>query len=461
MKRKRFGSSKKQAGKGRAIKVTRKMANLERVNDYAAGVDIGSESHFVAVPPGSCATPVKEFGVFTRNLYALADWLTECGVKTVAMESTGVYWVPLYEVLEVRGFEVKLVDAGKVKNVSGRKSDVLDCQWLQQLHSYGLLAGSFRPDDEIVVLRAYTRQREMLVKSGATHIQHMQKAMQQMNLRLDAVVSDITGDTGLRIIKAILGGERDVTKLGALKDYRCRSSEQEIAESLVGNYRPEHLFSLKQALELFEIYQGKIRECEAEMESYLKSMTHKRDDEPPRSAEAEKRNRLSFNVRDEAWKLTGVDLFRIRGLNSETILRIIGEVGVDVASRFPTEKTFSSWLGLSPNNRISGGKVLLSKTKPSKNRAAAAFRQAAVSLERSQSELGAFYRRMKARLGPGKAITATAHKIARIYYHLIKTGEEYVDKGAKAYEEKQKERMLKNLRKRAQGYGFKLVPVAS
>jgi len=460
MKKKRISFSRKHPGKGRVVEVARKEQELARINHHAAGIDIGAESHFVAVPPESTPTPVKQFGVFTRDLYALADWLEECGVKTVAMESTGVYWVPLYEVLEERGFEVKLVDAHKVKNVSGRKSDVLDCQWLQQLESYGLLAGAFRPTDEIVVLRGYTRQREMLVKSASTHIQHMQKALQQMNLRLDNVVSDITGETGMRILKAILSGERDVQKLGEMRDYRCHASAREIAESLIGNYRQEHLFALRQAVELFEFYQAKILECEAEMEKYLHRLPHKREDEPPPLPKGEKHSRVSFNVREEAWKLTGVDLFRIQGLNAETVLRITSEVGVEVASRFPTEKHFTSWLSLSPNNKISGGKVLSSKTKVSRNRAAAAFRQAAVSVERSESELGAYYRRMKARKGPAQAVTATAHKIARIYYHLLKTGEEYVDGGAQAYEEKYRERVVSHLKKRARGLGYELVAVA-
>jgi len=460
MKKKRSNFRRRHPGRGRVIEVARKEQAWERINHHAAGIDIGAESHFVAVPPESTPTPVKQFGVFTRDLYALADWLEECGVKTVAMESTGVYWVPLYEVLEERGFEVKLVDAHKVKNVSGRKSDVLDCQWLQQLESYGLLAGAFRPADEIVVLRGYTRQREMLVKSASTHIQHMQKALQQMNLRLDNVVSDITGETGMRILKAILSGERDVEKLGEMRNYRCHASAREIAESLVGNYRQEHLFALKQAVELFEFYQAKISECEAEMGKYLQSLPHQREDEPPPLPKGEKHSRVSFNVREEAWKLTGVDLFRIQGLNAETVLRITSEVGVEVASRFPTEKNFSSWLSLSPNHKISGGKVLSSKTKVSRNRAAQAFRQAAVSVERSESELGAYYRRMKARKGPAQAVTATAHKIARIYYHLLKTGEEYVDGGARAYEEKYRERVVSNLKKRARGLGYELVAVA-
>ena len=249
MKGKPLSSRKKKTPSGRVVKVSNKDARLTRINEHAAGIDIGSESHFVAVPPDSCPDPVRQFGVFTKDLYAIADWLKECGVKTVAMESTGVYWVPLYEVLEERGFDVKLVDARKVKNVSGRKSDVMDCQWLQQLESYGLLQGAFRPADEIVILRGYMRQREMLVKSGSTHIQHMQKALQQMNLRLDNVVSDITGQTGMRILKGILKGERDARKLASMRDPHCKATEEVIAASLVGNYRQEHLFSLKQAVE--------------------------------------------------------------------------------------------------------------------------------------------------------------------------------------------------------------------
>lgn len=459
MKGKRFSARKNKSLSGRVIKVARKECELTRINEHAAGIDIGSTSHFVAVPPSSCPDPVRQFGVFTKDLYAIADWLEECGVKTVAMESTGVYWVPLYQVLEERGFDVKLVDARKVKRVTGRKSDVLDCQWLQQLESYGLLAGAFRPPDEIVVLRSFMRQREMLVKSAATHIQHMQKALQQMNLRLDNVVSDITGQTGMRILKAIIGGERNVEKLGLMRDPHCKASAEVIAQSLVGNYRQEHLFALRQAVELFEFYQQKIRECEEEIEAYLKKLPHKRDDEPPPLEGRPKRSRVGFNVRDEAYKLLGVDLFRIKGLNAETVLRLVSEVGVDLG-RFPTEKQFSSWLSLSPEKKITGGKVLSSKTRSSRNRAAQAFRQAAVSVQGSESELGAYFRRMKARLGSAAAVTATAHKLARIYYRLVKYGEEYIEVGARAYEEKHRQRVVSNLRKRARGLGYELVTAA-
>jgi transposase len=451
---------KKLAAPGGRVVEARSSGELNRINEHAAGIDVGGERHYVAVPPGSSEHPVREFGVFTKDLYAIAEWLRECGIDAVAMESTGVYWVPLYEVLEERGFKVKLVDARKVKNVSGRKTDVLDCQWVQQLESYGLLQAAYRPADEIVVLRSYVRQREMLVKSAAVHIQHMQKALQQMNLRLDNVVSDITGETGMRIIKAILAGERDAEKLGKMRDFRCHASAEEIAQSLIGNYRQEHLFSLKQAVELFEYYQEKIRECEAEMERYLGSLPHVTEEEPPELPLKGKQNLMSFNVRDHAYKMLGVDLFRIRGLNSETILRIVSEVGVDL-NAFPSEKHFASWLCLNPNRRVSGGKELSSRTNPSRNRAAAAFRQAAVSVKASQSELGAFYRRKRAQKGPASAATATAHKIARLYYSLVKNGTEYQEQGARAYEERERARIVANLKKRAKTLGFELVAKAA
>ena len=334
---------------------------LERVNEHAAGIDVGSDRHYVAVPSGSDEHPVREFGVFTRDLNAIADWLKKCGVTSVAMESTGVYWVPLYEVLEERGLSVKLVDARKVKNVSGRKSDVSDCQWIQQLESYGLLAAAYRPSEEVVILRGYVRQREMLVRLAVTHIQHMQKALQQMNLRLDTVVADVTGQTGMRIIKAILDGERDTRVLGEMRDPRCKATADQIAASLEGTFRREHMFELRQAFELFEVYQEKIAACEAEMKNYLTEMTEGYDDDPPPKGDRRKHESMSFSVRDYAWKLTGVDLFKINGLGSETILRILSEVGVDL-SAFPTEKHFASWLCLSPNRRISGKKVPVSYT---------------------------------------------------------------------------------------------------
>jgi hypothetical protein len=331
---------------------------------------------------------------------------------------------------------------------------------VQQLESYGLLGAAYRPPEQIVVLRAFVRQREMLVKCAATHIQQMQKALQQMNLRLDTVVSDITGQTGMRIIRAILEGERDLRRLGAMRDPHCKASSEQIAASLVGNYRREHLFELRQAVELLEIYQGKIRECEGEMERYLAELTEVEDREPPPPAPGRKGETMSFSVRAYAWKLLGVDLFRIKGLSSETVLRLNSEVGTDLGA-FPSEKHFASWLCLSPNRRVSGGRVLTSRTQTSANRAAAALRQAAVSVARSDSDLGAYYRRMKAKKGPASAVTATAHKLARISYAVVKNGREYEERGAALYEERERERALASLRKRAQGLGYELVARAA
>jgi transposase len=392
--------------------------HLRHINMHAAGIDIGSDRHLVAVPEGSDTVSVRQFGTFTSDLHEIADWLKRCGVTTVAMESTGVYWIPLFELLEQRGFEVKLVDARHVKNVSGRKSDVLDCQWLQQLHTYGLLQGAFRPSDEICVLRSYMRQKEMLIQASSMHVQHMQKALQQMNLLLHNVVSDITGVTGMKIIKAIIAGERDPDVLALNRQKECRNTEQTIAKSLVGNYRDEHLFALKQAFDLYEIYQGMITECEAVIVKHLGDQPDITDDQPPESGKTvrmRERVRAGVDVRQKLFKMTGVDLFAIPGLAADTLLTLTSEVGLDM-SAWKTEKNFTSWLGLCPGTRVSGGKILDRRTKRNANRAAQAFRMAASSLARSQTSLGAFYRRIRSRTGGRQAITATAHKLARLYY---------------------------------------------
>ena len=439
------------------MKIRPQPKDLDRINHHAAGIDVGSERHLVAVPPDNTEQCVREFGTFTPDLEALAQWLGECGVTSVALESTGVYWIPVYELLDAKGFEVKLVDARKARNVSGRKSDVLDCQWLQQLHSYGLLQGAFRPSDEIVVLRGYWRQRDMLVKYAASHIQHMQKALQQMNLRLDNVVTDISGQTGMAIINAILEGERDSHNLAHLRDPHCKSSEEEIAASLQGNYRAEHLLALKQAVELYEFYQTKIRECEKEIAEYLDTLPRQTDDDPPPPGKQRKRHDVSFDVRGYCYKLIGIDLFRVSGLSADTILTLYSEVGIDM-SHWPTEKHFSAWLCLSPGTKTSGRRVLSRKTRPTSNRAAAAFRQSAVSAGKSDTALGAFYRRIRARSGPAKAATATAHKIAKIYYHLLKHHEEYQASTAEAYDAQYRERTIRNLQKRAKRLGYQLLP---
>ena len=456
-------SKRRSKPKSKKITVPKLPPHLQHINLNAAGIDIGSERHLVAVPEGRDPVSVREFGTFTADLEALATWLKRCGVTTVAMESTGVYWIPLFELLERRGFEVKLVDARHVRNVSGRKSDVLDCQWLQQLHTYGLLAGAFRPADEVCVLRSYLRQREMLTQTAGMHIQHMQKALQQMNLLLHNVVSDITGVTGMKIIKAILGGERDAQVLARNRDERCQNSTATIAKSLVGNYREEHLFALRQAVALYETYQAKIADCNQAIIKAVEKQPDISDDDPPtpeKQVLARHRIRAGVDVRHLLFKKSGVDLFAIPGLAADTLLTLASEVGFDLTP-WKTEKHFASWLGLCPGTKSSGGKVLNNKTKRNPNRATQAFRMAAASLYRSQTALGAFYRRIKARAGGQQAVTATAHKIARIFYAMLTQGTSYVEVGQQAYEQRYKERRIDHLKAQAKSLGFQLVSYAT
>src|SRR5258705_7012664 len=377
-------SKRTKKSKFQKFKVQSLPEHLPHINLNAVGIDIGSERHMVAVPEGRDEVSVREFGAFTADLQALADWLQQCGVTTVAMESTGVYWIPLFELLERRGFEVKLVDARHVKNVSGRKSDVLDCQWIQQLHTYGLLAGAFRPPDEVCVLRSFLRQREMLIQTASMHIQHIQKALQQMNLLLHNVVSDITGVTGMKIINAILAGERDPRVLARNRDQRCHNTTATIAKSLVGNYREEHLFALRQAVDLYETYQAKIADCDRAIIKQVEKQPNSSDEGPPTPAkqvQARDRIRAGVDVRDLLFKKSGVDLFAIPGLAADTLLTVASEVGFDMAP-WKTEKHFASWLSVCPGTKKSGGKVLRNKTKRNPNRATQAFRMAARSEER-------------------------------------------------------------------------------
>ena len=435
-------------------------AELPQLNLNAAGIDVGATSHFVAVPADRSEQPVQEFEAFTADLYRLADWLTECGVETVAMESTGVYWIPLFGVLEERGFQVMLVDPRRIKNVPGRKSDVVDCQWLQQLHTYGLLSGAFRPEEDIRRLRSYLRQRAMLVQYASHHVQHMQKALTQMNVKLQHVISDITGKTGMAIIEAIVGGERNPRRLARLRDRRIKADEATIARSLRGHWREEHLFELAQAMELYRVYQGKIAECDGEIEAQLAGFEDHSDGEPPapNGKRGNQKNAPGFDVQSQLYRMTGVDLTRIDGVDSFTALKVISEIGTDM-TKWPSAKHFASWLGLSPDNRITGGRVISSKTKASANRAAAALRLAANALHRSDSALGAFLRRKKAHLGAPKAITATAHKLARIIYSMLRYGQQYVDAGAAYYESQYRHRALRAAKQRAAKLGYQLVPL--
>ena len=436
-------------------------AELSQVNLNAAGIDVGATSHYVAVPADRAEPPVQEFAAFTADLYRLADWLTECGVETVAMESTGVYWIPLFGALEERGFQVMLVDPRRIKHVSGRKTDMLDCQWLQQLHTYGLLSGAFRPEADIRRLRSYLRQRAMLVEYASHHIQHMQKVLTQMNVKLQHVISNITGQPGMAIIEAIVSGERDPRQLAKLRDHRIRADEATIARSLQGHWLEEHIFELTQALELYRFYHQKIAECDWEIEAQLERFDDVSDGGSPdgKGRRRSQGNAPSFDIRTHLYRMRGVDLTRIDGVDGFTALKVISEIGTDM-TKWPSAKHFASWLGLSPDNRITGGKVKSSKTKPSANRAAAALRMAAHGLHRSDSALGAFLRRKKAHLGAPKAITATAHKLARLIYSMLRYGQEYVDAGAEYYERRYQHRALRAAKRRAAQLGYQLVPMS-
>lgn len=434
-----------------------------------AGIDIGSKSHFVAVPSERDHTPVREFSTFTADLHKMVKWLKECGIKTIIMESTGVYWIPAFELLESSGFDVKLVNARHIKNVSAHKTDVLDCQWLQQLGTFGLVKSAFRPADAILPLRTYLRQRDMLIKNASTHILHMQKALTQMNLQLHNVISDITGTTGMAIIRNIVAGVTDPKALAALRDERCHNPQEVIEASLVGNYRAEHLFSLKQALELYDYYRQKILECDRQIEEQAKRLETKCDPEKlntlkkkhlPKKTKKTRKHEYSFDLTSELIRITGVNLTKIPAIGASTALTIVSEIGLDM-SRWRSAKSFASWLGLCPGNKVSGGKRLSGKTKPCANRVAIALRVAANTLYRSECAFGAFLRRMKGRLGSPKAITALAHKLARLIYIMLKYGHEYVEKGVDFYEDMYKKRRESSLRKKAKEMGYNLIPRAA
>ena len=434
---------------------------LEQVQLNAAGIDIGAEEIYVCVPPGHGDERIQVFPTFTVDLNRLAKWLVAREVKTVAMESTGIYWIPLYDILEDHGITVCLVNARHLKNVTGRKSDVSDCEWLYQLHTYGLLRGAFHPTDEIRALRTLARQRKMLVQYRAAHIQHMQKAMELMNIKLTYVLSDITGVTGMAIIHSILDGERNPQVLAQYRDPKCKHSEGEIAKALEGNYRREHLFALQQAVELYDAYGGQLQALDEEMEAMYTELQLPEDEFPDGTTppapkrESRRKNQAHFDLSSALYQMVGVDLTQIKGIDALTAQTILSEVGMDM-SKWPTEKHFASWLGLCPNNQITGGKVKRRRTKKTDNSAAAALRVAAQSLARSNSAIGAFYRRMKARSGKKMANVATAHKLSRIVYYMLKNRVDFVDFGADHYDAQQRERAIKRLHKQASRLGMKV-----
>jgi transposase len=442
---------------------TRRRTKLHIMYPRAAGIDVGSTFHVVAVPPELSTEPVQTFQSFTSDLYRLATWLVEIGVTTVAMESTGIYWIPVFDILEAHGLEGLLVNARQVKTVPGRKTDVNDAQWLQQLHTYGLLRGSFHPAQDWAALRGYLRHRERLVEYAAAHIQPMQKALMQMNLQLHHVISDITGMTGMKIMRAIVAGQHDPAALATYRDARCKASEETIREALTGHYRREHVFALRQALELSDSYQARIEACDQEIKSTLESLQHDEismDTLPAARHKQRQSHEPLFAVREALFRVLGVDLSQIDGFSAYTTLKLVGECGMDM-SRWPTEKHFTSWLTLAPGNKISGGKVLNTKTRRSANRAATIFRLSAMNVGQTHTALGAFYRRLASRSGKAKAITATARKLAVLSYNTLRYGMAYEDPGAAYYEDRYRQRVLKGLHRRAKEFGYALTAVGT
>ena len=434
---------------------------LEIVHPEAAGIDVGGSEHWVAISPDRDPEPVRRFGCFTADLREMARWLVEKGVRSVAMQSTGVYWMPVFEILEQHGLEVFLVNARHTKNVPGRKSDVQECQWLLKLHAFGLLNNSFQPTDEIRIARTLWRQRGNLVAEAGSAIQRMQKVLIEMNVQLSNVLSDLSGVSGMNIIGAILEGERDPWKLAALVEPEVKATPEDIAKSLEGNWREELLFVLRQHVELYRFYQEKIADCDLQLRKHLESLGSKVDlEDAADRAEAEGQERQpersAFDLRTELYRITGIDWAQINGIDVLTAQTVIAEAGADL-SAFPSEKQFASWLGLCPTNEQSGGKILNRRTRKVVNRATVAFRNAASTLLRSQSYLGAQYRRLRTRLGAPKAITAMARKLACLFYRLIKHGQQYVDKGTEYYEARYREQQIRSLAKRAQKLGLQLV----
>lgn len=438
-------------------KKTSRPGSLEIRNPNAAGIDVGSQLHYVAVPPDRDEEPVRHFDCFTADLHRMADWLEHCGIETIAMESTGAYWIPVFQVLEERGFKVCLVNARHVKNVPGRKTDVADCRWLQELHSFGLLAASFQPDDQFCVLRAYVRHRENLIKASSPHIQRMQKTMTQMNLQLHEVISDITGVTGLRIIDALLAGERDPVVLAQLRDGRIKCSDEVLQKSLEGHFREELLFVLAQELQAYRFFQSQIEDCERKISECLRTFDSRVDVAERPMPERKTNRRKNYALRERLYEMIGMDLTTIPALDALTIQALVAETGLDM-SKWRTEKHFTSWATLAPNRRISGGRLLPSRPETSASRVARALKMAAQSLSHSDSALGVFYRRLRARIGPAKANRAAARKLACLFYKAIKDRRVYLEPGAEAYNERYRNRLVSNMKRQAKTLGFKLVP---
>jgi len=434
------------------------------LHPHAAGIDVGAREVYVAVPPGSDPEPVRCFQTFTEDLLAVRDWLQHCGVTTVALESTGVYWIALFQILERAGLEVVLVNARHAKNLPGRKTDVQDCQWLQYLHSVGLLRGSFRPLDQVCAVRSILRHRDSLVDGAARCVNHLHKALTQMNIQLQHVISDLTGVTGLAILEAILHGERDPVALARLKDHRIKASREVIAKSLLGDWREEHLFTLRQGFELWKTHQQLIAACDAQIESMLAAFETRAAQDaalaPSKTTHKKpQKNEPQFLAREECFRVLGVDLTAVPGFQTPTVLVLVCELGPTFADKFKTAKHFGSWLGLCPDNRITGGRIYSVKTRDVKSRVAKALRLAAQNLGRAQNYFGDLYRRWKARMGAPKAITAMAHKLARVLWHLLKYKQEFDWKVFEKEEQKMKRKKLARLQNLAASLNYQLTPL--
>lgn len=432
--------------------------DLKVVNPNAAGIDLGAQTHYVAVPEGRGGRPVESFGCVTAELVRMSNWLKACGVDTVAMEATGVYWVPVCAVLEDQGLHVILVDPRQVKNAKGRKTDVQDSAWIQKLHSFGLLAAAFRPAVEIQEVRDYCRYRGDLVRSAATQIHLMQKSLEQMNVQLHKVLSDITGVSGLRILRAIVNGEREAEQLAALSTTGIQASRKEVAEALRGHYREQHVFTLSQALKTFDFIHERIRECDTAIEATLKRFKSKSETPPIVPPKKKGKNQPHFHLSQELARITGVDITQIPGISALTAQTVVAEVGIDM-SAFPSEHHFASWLGLAPNNKKTGGRIFSSRTKSRPSPAAIALRMAALALQRSKSALGDRFRRLRARIGTPKAITALAHLLAKLCFRAFNRGVDFLQKGLDALDAQTNLHKIQALERRAAHLGYRVIPV--
>jgi transposase len=434
---------------------------LDIVHPHAAGIDIGGREHWVAIAPDKDEQPVRSFGCFTEDIQAMATWLKARGIQSVAMQSSGVYWMPVFEILEQSGLDVYLVNARHTKNLPGRKSDVAECQWLLRLHTFGLLNASFQPTDEVRTLRTLWRHRAGMVAEAGSTIQRMQKALVEMNVQLSNVLSDLSGVSGMAIVQAIVDGKRDAEQLADLANPQVQAPREAIAKSLHGNWRPELLFILRQELEIYRYWKEKIAACDEQVEQQLQNMVAKLDLEsqplgkrPP--GKRARGNAPKFDLRKELYRITGVDWSQVDGIDVQVAQTVIAEVGVSLDG-FPTEKHFVNWLGLCPMNESSSGKVRNRRTPMVVNRAKVALRQAASTLIRSQSYLGAQYRRLRTRLGAPKAVTAMARKLACLFYRLIKRGQQYVDKGAQYYESRYQQQQIRAVIRRAKQLGLQVI----